>query len=129
MNIIAQKVNDIFLDSLFLAHEVSDNPEANKPLIVNGIKNPVGLNKVRLEKNREEITSIMKSMDKRFFKESGGYSVLLLGLDINGTQWADPQHIYQFIVLVLGLDLAYFNMPREAWHSLPGGMPYITFNM
>jgi len=30
--------------------------------------------------------------------------------------------------LAASIGLAEFNMPRDYWHALPGGMPYVVFN-
>lgn len=130
MEEIAAAVNRIFLDSLYKPSEINDNQPPSDCVIVEGVIGKFGFHPGRLESHREEVISILREMDSNFFASSGGgYTFLNLCQDKNGNQWGEHQNCNELVGLVIGLKLGKYCLPREMWSALPGGVPYIVFNI
>jgi hypothetical protein len=62
------------------------------------------------------------------FKESGGggCSFLVLCETKDGEQWTGlHETMAKLLYLGLGTGLMEYNLPRNLWRALPGGMPYV----
>lgn len=56
----------------------------------------------------------------------GGGSVIMMTFREDGTMWTgDQSDVEKLIALGLALHLVEFCAPREKWHKLQGGLPYV----
>ena len=127
---IAERVDTIFKDSLFLDIELKDSntPPANA-ILVEGIINKFGFHPERLESHKDEITDLINLMPDNFQKsKGGGWSFLNLCMDKDNNQWGEHINMEQLVALAIATNQGKFAMPREMWNILPGGMPYVVFD-
>jgi len=127
----AKTLNTLFLDSLYKDNEVTPGQTPEGAVLVHGIVNNIGFNPERLNKNKDKILELAKAIvTDPFLKEGGGgMSFLQLCEDRNGLQWGEHRNMEQLVLLCIGLKKAVYCLPREAWVALPGGMPYIMFDL
>lgn len=127
---IAEKVRNIVTDSLYRSEEVPDGIPRADAVIVDGLVGKMGFHPQRLESHRAEVEAILREMSPDFFADHGGGATFLnLCMDKNGDQWGEHRNCNDLVVLAIGLRLAKYCLPREMWPALPGGMPYIVFNL
>lgn len=82
--------------------------------------------KIRLEKNKGAIKSMLDELPDDF-KESkgGGGSFLSACMDKDGEQWTGLQAIVEELFLLgIAIGAVRLVLPRKMWGMLPGGMPY-----
>lgn len=60
--------------------------------------------------------------------DGGGWSFLNACVESNGTLWGQHADVEALMALGIATDLVKYNVPRELWSELPGGMPYFVFN-
>lgn len=120
------KLENIMLDCLFKREELTDGKSNVKPIFAKGILNDFGFHPTRLESHREDIQEMINQLHIEF-KE--GWSFLNLCIDKNGNHWGEHPDCEKLTVLAIALGLAEYKMPKQYWHMLPGGMPYISFNI
>ncbi len=83
--------------------------------------------KTKLEEKREDVRSMLSKLPKDFHKDKGGgWTFLNACMTASGEQWGDHRNIEELLCLGIGLGLAEFQLPREAWKALPDGMPYFS---
>jgi len=126
MMIDSQRVEEIFKDCLF-----KEGENTEKHIKAEGITSTVGFHPERLENHKQEIITMLGELPDAFHEgKGGGWSFLNACQDKNGRQWTDlHQRMEQLFQLGIGLGKAKFQMPREMWKVLPGGMPYICINL
>ena len=125
----AEKVNLIFLDSLFKPEELIDEKPPIDFIEVSGVTQIFGFHPTRLESHRSEILEILNLMPDAFHKDrGGGYTFLNLCEDKNGVLWAEHLNMEQLVALAIGLKVGEFCLPRDLWAALPGGLPYVSFD-
>lgn len=120
------KVDTIFLDCLFKEEEDKTNYcEAE------GIMNTVGFHPDRLETHKEEIIELLQELPDEFQKsKGGGWSFLNACNDKHGNQWTGlHQTVEQLLLLGIAIGKVKFQLPREVWSALPGGMPYLVVDI
>lgn len=120
------KVETIFLDCLFKEEEDKSNY-----VKAEGIMNTVGFHPGRLELHKEEVTELLQELPKEFLKSGGGgWSFLNACQDKHGNQWTGlHQTMEQLFLLGIALGKVAFQLPREVWSALPGGMPYLVVDI
>ena len=117
------KVENVFLDCLFKEGEdKSNHVEAQ------GIMTNVGFHPKRLESHKAEIEEMLNELPSEFQQSGGGgWSFLNACNDKHGNQWTGLHQIMEQLVLLgIGLGKVKFQLPREVWSALPGGMPYFV---
>jgi hypothetical protein len=133
----AEIVEEIMRDCLFRDTELdgSGEPPSNA-VLVEGINAKFGLHPERLESHRLAIKEILLEMPDAFHMVreetpdgGGGMSFLNLCVDKKGEQWAEHPTMQNLVCLAAGLNMARTPLPREMWNALPGGMPYIVFDV
>ena len=130
MENIAAKVHDIIMDSLYKPEEVPDNVPPSDAVIAESIRGKMGFHPGRLESHRAEVVAILREMPENFHASGGGgYSFLALCEDKNGVQWGEHMNMDALCSLAFGLKLGEWCLPREVWSVLPGGMPYVVFDV
>jgi hypothetical protein len=109
--------------------------EEGKPpegaVVVEGIVRTFAFHPDRLEQSRPEVENIIREVvcDPFLKGIGGGCSTLTLCEDRSGQQWAEHRTIEELCCLAIGLKLAGWCAPRELWKVLPGGMPYVWFEV
>ncbi|MBU1149024.1 hypothetical protein KKI23_02940 [Patescibacteria group bacterium] len=121
----SQKVETIFQDCLFKGDEdKSDHIKAE------GITVNVGFHPGRLESHRAEVEAMLDELPDEFKKSGGGgMSFLQACNDRHGNQWTGLHRIMELLFLLgIAIGKVEYQMPREMWSALPGGMPYLVIN-
>lgn len=124
-------VTALFMDSLFKDEELPEDGSAPEgAVMVEGIIHAVGFHPERLESHREEVKAMLLELPLPFRmsegEKGGGWSFLNACNNKDDEQWTGFHAIMeQLFVLGIGLGLCEFQLPREVWSVLPGGMPYI----
>ncbi len=98
---------------------------------VDGIVHTFGFNPKFVEANRSKIESLIEEIVPEPFHKDGGGGWTFLSLCNNkrDEQWADDHATVEALyVLAAAIGRARFCMPREWWHALPGGVPYVQFD-
>ncbi len=126
----ATEVNDVFETCLFRENEVENGKPKPEMIEVQGITNRFGLHKERVNKHKEKIIKFLKELPENFFEGSGGgWSFLDLCNDKNGRLWTGEHRVMQSLVcLGIAIGKVRYTIPKEAWATLPGGMPYVTIS-
>lgn len=124
-------VEAVFMDCLFRPEEVPDGKPPDDAVIAEGIMHRIGFNRARLESHREEVRDWLALLPNEFRKsDGGGWTFLNACHQSDGTQWTGlHQRMEQLFTLGIGLGLAKWQMPRETWTVLPGGMPFVQIEM
>ncbi len=124
MDLTSENVSTVFMDCLFQDGEDTDNH-----VKAEGIRSTVGLHPERLESHRDTVAAMLACLPDEFHaNKGGGWSFLNVCMDKDGHQWGEHQNMEQLFQLGIALDLAKWQMPREMWWTLPGGMPYVVIN-
>lgn len=126
-----EAVNSAFLDSLWRDEELVNGEPPNHDIIVEGILAKYGFNPVRLEAHRAAVAGWLAELPTEFRRTGGGgWSFLNACLDRNGDQWTGLQlRMEQLFAMGIGLKLAAWQLPRDLWGVLPGGMPYAVIDI
>ena len=122
MELTSENVNVVLTDCFF-----RDGENSECHIRVEGIMSTVGSHPGRLESHREDVATMLKCLPDDFQADKGGgMSFLNACLDENGRQWGEHVTMEGLFLLGIGLDLAQWQLPREAWSACPGGMPYVV---
>ncbi len=126
-----EQVEAVFLDCLFLPEEIQDGKPPADAVIVEGIVNTFGFHPERLVYHRARITDWLALLPNEFRKSlGGGWSFLNACDQADGKQWTGlHQRMEQLFALAIGLKLARWQLPRDMWDALPGGMPYVEIEV
>ncbi len=117
----SENVETIFLDCLF-----KDGEDTSTAVKVKGILNDFGFHPDRLKENEDLIYKLLKELPDQFQMDGGGgWSFLQACIDKDGHQWGEHRNMEQLFVLGIAIKKAEFQLPRELWSALPGGMPYV----
>jgi hypothetical protein len=71
---------------------------------------------------------MLGELDEKFFGDTGG-GFLELCQTKDGHQWGEHRDMEALCVLAIAASLGQWCAPRELWSVLPGGMPYVVFNL
>lgn len=126
MTIDQRRVNEIFLDCLF-----KDGEDTNNYVKVEGLTSMFGLHPDRMKPHIDEVKAMLAQFPSEFFAGGGdGYTFLNLCQTADGIQWTGSQSTMQELVVVaIGMNLAEYVLPRDYWSALPGGVPYVVFDL
>ncbi len=121
-----QKVEEIFIDCLF-----RDGEDTSNYVVAEGITCNVGFNPVRLESHRDEIEELLAGLPDEYRESGGGgWSFLNACNDRHGNQWTGlHQRMEQLFQLGIAIDKVEYQLPRELWNALPGGVPYLVIKI
>lgn len=124
MKLTAENVEVVFKDCL---HNDSENMDDT--VLVEGIVHNFGFHSDRLNKHKDDITSMLNYLPKEFKKDGGGWSFLNACDDKNGNQWTGLHIVMeQLITLGIAIKKVEYRLPKSMWSALPGGMPYFVIN-
>jgi len=117
------KVAEVFMDCLF-----KDGEDTSNHVKAEGIMTNVGFHPERLEGHKVEIEEMLGELPDEFKKSmGGGWTFLNACNDKNGNLWTGEHRVMeQLILLGIAIGKASFQLPREVWSALPGGMPYLV---
>ena len=118
-----ERVSAIFTDCLF-----RDGEDTSNHIKAEGIVRNVGFHPERLQNHKAEIEAMLDELPDEFKKSGGGgWSFLNACNDKHGNQWTGlHQRMEQLFQLGIGIGKVQYQMPREMWSVLPGGMPYLV---
>lgn len=120
-----ERVNAIMHDSL---HRDDESTDAG--VRADGIMRNFCFHPGRLESHRGEVIDILRKMPEAFFSHGGGgWSFLNLCMTKDGEHWAEHPTMEALCVLAFALKLGRWVMPKDFWVAMPGGMPYVVFNV
>lgn len=127
----ASRVHSVLLDCLFLPEEIVGGKPPADAVLVEGIVNNFGFHKGRLEGHRAEVQALLREILHDNFHEDkgGGWSFLQMAAARDGSIWGEHRSCQDLLVLAIGLGMAKYAMEREMWPLLPGGVPYVIFNL
>lgn len=116
--------------ALFEDAELNNGNPPEDAVLSRGVVRNFAFHPKRLAEKREEIAGLVREIvpDEFLPGKGGGHSFLALCMDREGRQWGEHQHMEVLVCLAQAVGLARYCLPKELWSSLPGGVPYITFN-
>lgn len=119
----SKRVESIFMDCLF-----KDGEDNNDHVEAQGIMTKVGFHPNRLASHVTEIVEMLNELPDEFKQSSGGgWSFLNACNDRHGNQWTGfHRTMEQLVLLGIASKKVKFQLPREVWSALPGGMPYLV---
>lgn len=119
----AERVHSTFLDCLFKKGEDTSNH-----IVAEGLVQTVGFHPGRIKKHAQKIHDMLAELPDEFKASGGGgFSFLNACLDRKGRQWAGTHKTQEELVLLgIAIGEVEYCLPREAWASFPGGMPYFV---
>ncbi len=123
MTLTSKNVESIFQDCLF-----KDGEDTSQHVPVYGLTINIGFHPDRLKLHEIEIADMLSELPDEFqVSGGGGWSFLNACNDMNGIQWTGFHRIMELLFLLgIAIGKAKFQLPREMWSALPGGMPYIV---
>jgi len=118
-----ERVEAIFLDCLF-----KDGEDTSNHIVAEGISRTVGLNPERVEGHKAEIEALLDELPDQFKATGGGGDSFLNACqDKHGNQWTGfHQRMEQLFQLGIAIGKVEYQLPRDVWSILPGGMPYLV---
>ncbi|MBI3251383.1 MAG: hypothetical protein HYZ62_00555 [Candidatus Andersenbacteria bacterium] len=116
-----KRVETIFMDCLF-----NEGEDTRTHIRAEGVTTTVGFHPGRLESHRVEIGAMLDELPDGFkASQGGGQSFLQACEDRHGHQWTGfHQRMEQLFQLGIAIGKVKLKVPRQHWHTLPGGMPY-----
>jgi hypothetical protein len=127
-------VHDAASDSLYREVELDrtlDDPTPTDAIVVPAVVNTYAFHPDRLESHRAEVTEWLSQLPVEFHKNSGGgWSFLNACTTADGQLWTGEHRVVEaLLALGIGLGLASWQLPKELWDALPGGMPYVVVDL
>lgn len=122
------KVHDLFMSLLFTDDEVAHAAPTNY-VAAEGITKKIGFHPERLEAARDKVKAMLDELADDFKASGGGgMSFLNMCMDRNDNQWTGFHAIQEELCLMgIALGLVEWQLPREMWAVLPGGVPYLMY--
>lgn len=116
---------------LYKDNEIVGGGVPDGAILVEGIVKKYGFHPGRIAEKKEEIRALLAELPDQFRIEvGGGWSFLNACNDRHGNQWTGEHRIME-ILFCLGIatGLAEWQLTREMWMVLPGGMPYVCVKL
>jgi hypothetical protein len=129
MELTSTNVQEVCKSCLFTESEIGENhgETPDGAVVVEGVVGGFGFHPERLEQQRENVRSMLACLPDEFRKSKGGGWTFLNACNTRaGNQWGEHTDMNALFCLGIGLGLASFQLPREMWSVLPGGMPYVA---
>ena len=84
-----------------------------------------------LQRAREDIIRMLLSLPAGFRvdEREGGSVANMISRNDNSVWSTDLTDVEKLIALGMGVGLVTFCAPREKWHKLPGGLPYVRIEI
>jgi hypothetical protein len=118
-----QRVISVFSDCL-----LQEGGDRSKEVLAYGIVITVSFDSERLESHREEIETLLDELPDEFMQsKGGGMSFLHACKNKRGRMWTGMHVVVdQLFTLGIAIGKVEFCSPRDTWHLLPGGVPYLV---
>jgi len=121
-----EQVSTIFEDCLF-----KEDEDTSEYVVTEGITLNVGFHPGRLEGYKQIVGEMLALLPAEFLSVErgggGGWSFLNACNDVNGHQWTGlHQTMEQLMLLGVGTEQVQYQLPKDMWSALPGGMPYFS---
>lgn len=121
----ASLVHALLRRVLFTNDELVDGKAPDGAVIVQGLVRTFGFHPGRIAESKPEIDALLGLLPDQFQKsKGGGWSFLNACMDRDGRHWGEHSDVEALVCLGVGAGSASFQMPRDMWDVLPGGMPY-----
>ncbi len=99
-------------------------------IVGKGIVRSFGFHPERIQKNKDNIRSMLSELPTPFRKESGGgWSFLQACQKSDGTQWGEHRDMEALFCLGEAAGFVKSCLPREMWEVMPGGVPYYMLDI
>ena len=122
IKLTAEAVREIALDCVY-----DEGEDTSDAVVVEGIVRNYGYKPSKLEERKADIAELLAELPPQFQPPpdgGGGWSFLNACMDKHGNQWGEHIDIECLMCLGIATGQAEYNMARDLWDSLPGGMPY-----
>lgn len=135
MEITSAEVQSVITECLYSADELeaADKDEKGVPagaIVVDGIVTLWAFHPGRVADNKEKIgTMLLEMRDEFHVAKGGGWSFLNLCEDRHGNHWGEHRTMGQLCALAIASGQGKWTIPREMWATMPGGLPYIGFEV
>lgn len=107
-----------------------DGEDTSDPALAEGITRKFGFNRTRLSERTGEIKEMLAELPDEFqASKGGGWTFMNACVDRDGRQWGEHRDMENLFCLGIAAGVAQWQMPREMWNILPGGMPYVAVNI
>lgn len=128
----AQIVDQCAVRALY--QELKDVPRDQWPadaVVVEAVANTYVFRSDRLRAVRPELLAVLRevAVDPFLKGGGGGWSFVNLAVDREGTLWANHRTLEALCALAIGAGLGEWCLPVSFWGLLPGGVPYICFDL
>lgn len=127
MELTPKNVEDLFLECLWGEEENTEDA-----LMVEGVMMKAGFRPEKIEANKENIIALLDQCHPNFKTSTGaqGWSFLQFSLNKDDKLWTGEHRIADLLIcLGLAIDKVEFNLPKEFWKVLPGGVPYLQVKL
>jgi hypothetical protein len=117
------------VERLALACLGKNDSEPGSRIVVEGIVRNFDFSAERIAEHRSEIKALIRELPSEFMSDGGGgWSFLNLCNDRHGHLWTGLHAVMEALCcLAIGAGIGKWQLPREMWDVLPGGMPYVVF--
>ncbi len=125
-------VNSLFMSLLFKEddpNEVKDGKPMVEPKLGQGLRvKNFGFFPARIEAKKEEIKEMLLQLPNEFMESGGGgWSFLNACVTKEDEQWTGfHETMEQLFAMGNALGLCEYQLPREVWSAMPGGVPYVV---
>lgn len=122
----ARKIHEIFMYCLF-----DEGEDQTGAVLVQGLSSGFGFHPERLAEVKEDLRKIASDVVSDEFLESkgGGMTFLRLPVGRDGKVWCEQKTSQELMCLCIASGFANYCLPRELWDMMPGGVPYLVFNL
>jgi hypothetical protein len=122
MKLNSKNVSAVFAECLVRGHDADY-------IKIEGVKMGAAFNTQRLEQKKAEIVEMLECLPNEFrITGGGGWTFLNMCLDNEGNQWCDLHATMdELVCLGIGIGKLNFQLPRDMWSSLQGGMPFLVY--
>jgi len=129
-----EELHKVMRDSLYKEEEIAEpHTPPQGAVVVEGLTMNFAFHPERLESHRAQIRDWLCQLPVQFRRENGGgwstLNAVMLHPIEDGVQWGEQMDMQELLCLGIGLGLAKWQLPRDYWSVLPGGMPYVELNL
>jgi len=126
----ATTVHELMKLCLFKDAELDGGPPKDA-IFVQGIVQSFALHKGRIEENKDILRKLAKEIIKDEFLKNGGggFTFLHLPQSRDGELWCEQRTAEALFCLCKAAGFAEYCIPRDLWPALPGGVPYVIFDI
>jgi hypothetical protein len=125
----ATRIKAIIMDCLYTEEELDalNGAQPSDAVIVRGVVGHMGFHPQRLASHKDDIREQLEGLPDNFRRDKGGgWSFLNACMSRTDEQWGQHIDIDNLLMLGIATEQARFQLPREVWGVMPGGMPYFS---